>query len=254
LNLAINARDAMPLGGDLYFSTITKELIKEECVFEFSLLKPGKYIGVSVKDTGCGIPQELLTHIFEPFFTTKEKGKGTGLGLAAVYGTVMSHHGCIKVKSVEKSFTEFFIYFPLSEKKSSAISISSEIKTQLFVNKKILVVDDEVLLCSLACELLNDVGYTTLAAHNGLDAFNIFKNDYLNIDLVLVDMLMPHMNGPELLEKMYALNPNLKAIIISGFTGNADVNEIISRKKVPFLQKPYDESYLLKLIQQLFSK
>ena len=117
-----------------------------------------------------------------------------------------------------------------------------------------MVVDDEVLLCSLACELLNDEGYTTIAAHNGLDAYNIFKNDYLNIDLVLVDMLMPHMNGPELLEKMYALNPNLKAIIISGFTGNADVNEIISRKKVPFLQKPYDESYLLKLIQQLFSK
>lgn len=250
LNLAVNARDAMPSGGNLYFTTDFQDFTKENCVNEFSTLKPGKYIVLSIKDTGCGIPPELITHIFEPFFTTKEKGKGTGLGLAAVYGTVHSHHGCITVQSQVSSHTIFSMYLPQLNKKI----ISSEYIENLSVKenqnkRRVLVVDDEILLCTLACESLNDAGYVTIAAYNGIEALNIYKTEHQNIDIVLVDMLMPNMNGPQLLEKMYEINPALKAIIVSGFAGNLEFKDFIKNKKLPFLQKPYEEKNLLKVIE-----
>lgn len=255
LNLAVNARDAMPSGGNLYFATDILEFTKETCVNEFSTLKPGKYIALSIKDTGCGIPPELITHIFEPFFTTKEKGKGTGLGLAAVYGTVHSHHGCITVQSKVGSHTIFTLYLPKANRKTDSIENTENLNVKANPNKKrVLVVDDEILLCTLACESLNDAGYITIAAYNGLEALNIYKTEHQNIDIVLVDMLMPNMNGPQLLEKMFEINPALKAIIVSGFTGNLEFKDIIKNKKLPFLQKPYEEKNLLKIIEQQLAR
>lgn len=255
LNLAVNSRDAMPQGGDLYFITEEKEFVFEDCVNEFISLKPGKYLVVSIKDTGSGIPLELMSHIFEPFFTTKEKGKGTGLGLAAVYGTVLAHRGCITVQSELNAFTEFSMYLPTKDKKliMEAIPENWEANSKN-LKHKILVVDDEILLCSLACEFLSDAGYVAVGAFSGEEALNIFQKDYKNIDLVVVDMLMPNMTGPELLDKLYQINPALKSIIISGFTGNIELSNIIKSKKVPFLQKPYDEKSLLKLVEQIISK
>lgn len=254
LNLAINSRDAMPNGGVIQFSTNFQELGVNDCINEFSSLKPNRYIVISVRDNGHGIPSDMLSHIFEPFFTTKEKGKGTGLGLAAVYGTVLAHHGCITVKSVVNVYTEFRIYLPLLNK-NFIESLHVEVATnQVVQHKNILVVDDEVLLCSLVCELLSDAGYTTKGVYNGVDALELYKKEYKNIDLVLVDMLMPTMNGPELIEKMSLINPELKAIVISGFTGNLDLNRIIKEKRIPFLQKPYEEKNLFKLIEQVLAR
>jgi PAS domain S-box-containing protein len=254
LNLAINSRDAMPKGGVIQISTSYHELKATDCVNELSTLKPNRYIAFSVKDNGHGIPMEMINHIFEPFFTTKEKGKGTGLGLAAVYGTVLAHHGCITVKSELGVFTEFMIYLPLLDRNFIESPKIDKPSPQIVNHKNILVVDDEVLLCSLVCELLSDAGYTTKGVFNGLDALDIYKKEYKNIDLVLIDMLMPTMNGPELIEKMNLINPNLKAIVISGFTGNLDLNQIIKEKKIPFLQKPYEEKNLIKLIEQVLAR
>jgi CheY-like chemotaxis protein len=255
LNLAVNARDAMPAGGDMTFATDFQEFTTESCIGEFVSLKPGRHIILSIKDSGSGIPTELISHIFEPFFTTKEKGKGTGLGLAAVYGTVLAHNGVITVQSQVNTYTVFKLYLPLLINISLTTSSTENNDLSSISNKKrILVVDDEALLCTLACELLSDAGFLTLAANNGVEALNIYKKDFQNIDLVIVDMLMPNMNGTELLVKMLAINPMLKAIVVSGFTGNLDLNEILKNKKFPYLQKPYEERNLLKLIEQTISK
>jgi len=247
INLGINASDAMPDGGEITITTKNIELDKSFCKSSQFKISPGIYFELEFRDTGQGIPLDNQKKIFEPFFTTKSQGKGTGLGLASVYGTVQDHHGAISVTSNEGAGTIFHIDLPCSKQNivnaSEETNVESESGTGL-----ILFVDDEKILRLTGKEILVKNGYNVLVAKNGLEAVDIFSKRYQEIDLVIMDMIMPEMNGREAFLKMKDTDENCKVIITSGYTKDEQLTAIgISG----FIHKPYSEAKLCRLISEV---
>ena len=250
LNLSVNSRDAMPHGGQLNIRISQREIDAGQARQSVEA-RPGKFISLSAADSGCGIPPENLSRIFEPFFTTKELGKGTGLGLATVYGIVKQHHGWIEVESVLNKGTTFQIYFPVSE---TPIVEPEQFDTQFRARggtETVLVVEDERDLREIVTRTLNRHGYRVFQAVNGQNALQIWA-DYKNeIDLVFTDVIMPGgMNGRELAEKLWAEKPGLKVIFSTGYGADALGQDFKLDPQLNFLQKPYLPQTLALIIRR----
>ncbi|MFZ5949327.1 MAG: ABC transporter substrate binding protein [Candidatus Rifleibacteriota bacterium] len=238
LNLALNARDAMPTGGKITFRTEIATLDEEYCAALPYEIQPGDYIRISVKDTGCGIPSENIKRIFEPFFTTKETGKGTGIGLSAVYGTVKQHNGAIDVVSQEGRGTTVNVFLPVELKEvEKPIAKASLRAADRPAN--ILLVDDEELIQLSVGELLTNLGYSVTSKLDGQAAIEYFAENWQKVDLVVLDMVMPKMNGSEVFEAMKKINPMVKVLISSGFSFKGEVQDILDKGAQGYIQKPF---------------
>lgn len=237
LNLGINAGYAMPNGGELRFSTRLLELDESFCEQSVFELSPGWFLEINVRDTGCGIPAEQQKRIFEPFFTTREQGEGTGLGLAAVYGTMVQHHGAVTVYSEPGNGAEFHLLLPLSEddiKKNRLPEIS--LKSG---HGCVLIIDDEPVVRETARMLLEKLGYETIEAGDGRQGLELFQLHQTKISLVLLDMIMPVMDGSECYHELRKINSTVPVVISSGFSRDADLDALNEDGLAGFIRKPY---------------
>lgn len=253
LNLAVNARDAMPKGGRLVIETKNVELDYTYTKSHLSV-KPGKYVLLSIADTGCGIPRDIIDKIFEPFFTTKERGKGTGLGLSTVYGIIKQSGGHIYVYSEEGKGTIFKIYLPESTR-SYAHEVK-ELKDLLYAleTKRILVVEDEDFVRELLEEVLTNLGYSVVAFSGGIEALNMMKNRCDNFDLVITDVIMPNMDGKEFVDRLKIFCPHIKVIYISGYTKDSLIHLGVFQDKDTFIQKPFNIYKLSEVVYNVLFK
>jgi PAS domain S-box-containing protein len=250
MNLAVNARDAMPLGGDLTIETSNVEL-DETFARSHITVKPGPHVMLAVRDTGVGMTPETKARIFEPFFTTKENGKGTGLGLASVYGIVKQSGGSIWVDSELGQGTVFKVYLP-SVSESPAAKVHAKTETDSASGSEtILVVEDEEGVRSLVCMALGSAGYKVLETEDGESALAICANYDGPIHLLLADVVMPKMSGPMVAEKVTALRPNIKVLYMSGYTNDAIVHHGVLSHDMPFIQKPFSPGVLRKKIREV---
>ena len=235
LNLYVNAGQAMLGGGDLHLETENLTL-DENYVKPFSV-EPGKYVKISVTDTGVGMDKATQERIFEPFFTTKEIGRGTGLGLASAYGIIKNHSGFINVYSEKGLGTTFNIYLPASEKE--AIEEEKPAGDTLRGTETVLFVDDEDMIIEVAEGLFEQLGYRVLTAKNGKEAIEIYEENKEHIDIVLLDMIMPDMSGSDTYDKMKKIDPDIKVLLSSGYSINGQATEIMDRGCNGFIQKPF---------------
>ncbi|MDZ8118624.1 response regulator [Pontiella agarivorans] len=236
LNIGINCDHAMPDGGIIDIKTELVQL--EEAVFPCGTfdITPGTFLKISISDTGCGMSDDLQSRIFEPFFTTKDVGKGTGLGLASVLGTIQQHHGAIDFRSAENAGTCFHLYLPIrsdGEKEQAASS------TVFRGHETILLVDDDVHVLKTTRKLLSKLGYKVLCAENGETALEQFKLRQHEISLVILDMMMPVMNGPDCFRKLRAINPQLPILMATGFSVESDLEPLLATGRCDLLHKPY---------------
>jgi CheY-like chemotaxis protein len=239
LNLAINSRDAMPKGGLLAIK-ISTVAVDAPHLAGHPERHTGRFVCLSVTDTGCGIPPENLRRIFEPFFTTKEIGKGTGLGLATVYGIVKQHQGRIEVESESGKGTAFKVFLPHSVEVGEPADKPPVEKAARGGTETILVVEDETPVRELVCDLLAGRGYKILQAESGTKALDVWRDSKDRIDLLLTDLVMPdQMNGRELAEKLWAERPKLKVIFTSGYSADAVGRDFVLCSGLNYLQKPY---------------
>jgi PAS domain S-box-containing protein len=252
MNLGINARDAMPDGGKLIFSTELINLDKEYILQHNYKIEPGLFIQISVDDTGSGMTDEVKKHMFEPFFTTKEKGKGTGLGLAGVYGCVKNHGGSIEVYSEPGRGTAVKIYLPLYGETAAEVQGSDQLQylPAAAVTGSILIVDDEDMIRTIAAQILTTAGYRVQTCADGQEAVDLYVKDHRNIDLVIMDMVMPRLDGREAFEQMRKINRKVKVLLSSGFSEDGDAQAILKAGASGFIQKPYRSAELLARVQQ----
>jgi CheY-like chemotaxis protein len=252
LNLATNAMDAMPDGGDLIIKT---ERITADNHFMKShgIEKPCSYALLSVKDTGQGIDEDTRERIFEPFFTTKEVGKGTGLGLSMVYGIVKQHDGYIDVHSELGKGTTFKIYLPIfpSKVEEEKIPEPSDIKTG---KETILVAEDDIHVRELVKQLLEIFGYNVIVAKDGKDAIDAFRKNMDKVHLLLLDVIMPKKNGKEVYDEIKKISPDIKAIFISGYSADIIHNKGILEEGLDFLSKPILQEILLNKVREVLDR
>jgi len=252
LNLFVNSWQAMPVGGKLTLTT--DNVILDANDLKTVDLEPGRYVKISVKDTGIGMDKETKKRIFDPFFTTKETGNGTGLGLASAYGIVANHGGFFDVSSEIGRGSEFCIYLPASEE-------------HIFDNKKqvckivkgsetILLVDDEDMIIDVARDMLKRLGYQVLTAKNGEEAIEIYKRDWHKIHMVILDMIMPGIGGSRTYDILKEINPSVKVLLSSGYSAFGKAIEILNRGCNGFIQKPFDIYKISRKIREIldFSK
>ena len=254
LNLVVNARDAMPTGGRLLLSTDEAVLTAKDAVGRPGA-SAGTFVRLSVSDTGGGIPPEIIPRIFEPFFTTKEAGKGTGLGLATVYGIVQQHGGWIDVESTVGRGTCFHVHLP-AVRKTVAVERSQEMNSPLPQgNETILVVEDEDAVRVLARNLLQRCGYTVLTAVSGRDALQVWEAEGDRIDLVLTDIIMPDgMTGRDLAIRLHEENPLLRVIYTSGYSPDFAARGWTLNEGHNFLQKPYHPRKLAEIVRHCLDR
>ncbi len=238
LNLALNARDAMPDGGPLTFATKTTELDPEFCRSHPNQAVPGMYLQISVRDSGVGIDQATMPHIFEPFFTTKPIGKGTGLGLAAVYGTVKSHNGTISVSSEPDKGTTFNLFLPLDQE-TNAADVKPGGEDSVSGTGHILVIDDEAIVRSIAERMLVRMGYEVSVATDGPEGIEAFDQLKDELKLVILDMVMPSMSGRDVFFELRRLDPNARILVASGHVMSEDIQEVLEAGAMDFIQKPF---------------
>ncbi|HMV87517.1 MAG TPA: PAS domain S-box protein [Blastocatellia bacterium] len=253
MNLCVNARDAMPHGGTLSIK-VENHPIDDLAARMWPEAKAGNYIALTVTDTGEGIPAEHLDRIFDPFFTTKEQGKGTGLGLATVFGIVKAHGGFINVYSEVGRGTEFKIYLPAQETSQLTPVASSKHDTPLGKGELILVVDDEASIREMTCSALETFGYRVLSAGDGAEAVNLYAQQPNEVQLVLTDMMMPLMDGLSMIRTLLHLNPQIKVIVSSGLTEKTKAAEARRLGVERILAKPYNAQTLLKTVAQALDK
>jgi hypothetical protein len=254
LNLSVNARDAMPQGGQLTIETCNVELDPESALLED--IAPGKYVQLVVSDTGRGMDEATRSKVFEPFFTTKEVGKGTGLGLSMVLGVVQQSGGTITVDSEIGLGTTFKLSFPLLEASVAPReepTESNSLPALAALDATILLVEDEKQLRTLAREVLKEAGYTVLEASNGKDALRVADTLTAPPSLLLTDVVMPEMSGPQLAEELQKKWPRLSVIFTSGYTEHALLGGEL-HGDVPFLQKPYMPGQLLEQVAQVLDR
>jgi two-component system, cell cycle sensor histidine kinase and response regulator CckA len=253
VNLAINARDAMPDGGKLIIETANVELDEEYCqVHTYS--KPGSYVMLAVSDTGFGMSAEIKSHIFEPFFTTKEQGKGTGLGLATIYGTVKQAFGNVEVYSEEGKGTTFKIYLPRVEEKPEKLDKEKRAIDIQGGKETILLVEDEDLVRSLAIRILKRLGYKVICVASSGDALIAAEQYSESIHLLFTDVIMPGMNGRQLAERITKLHPETKMLFSSGYTEDVIAHHGVIDENLHFIGKPYTPDTLAKAIRNTLDK
>ncbi|NCC24625.1 MAG: response regulator [Deltaproteobacteria bacterium] len=251
-NLATNAADAMPQGGVLSLSTSNRILEEGEGPEDLS---PGPYVRLTVADTGRGMSRRIMDKMFEPFFTTKEVGKGTGLGLASVYGIVTDHGGAIVCDSIIGRGTTFTIFLP-ADPTAVRPEPSTSPETQIFRSGRetILIVDDEADLRDLTMEALSDAGYEVLEAAGGEEALSVFEANQERVALVLLDLNMPGMGGHQCLLELLALNPKVRVIIASGYALNDQVRVSLEAGAAAFQGKPFKIGELLTLVREVLDR
>ncbi|GAB4405557.1 MAG: hypothetical protein OHK0032_00070 [Thermodesulfovibrionales bacterium] len=251
LNLCLNARDAMPAGGLLHIETMNKEITEGELPYLWA--KSGRYAAVRVTDTGRGMDDEVKKHIFEPFFTTKEKGKGTGMGLAMVYGVVKNHDGFITVDSEPGRGSTFTIYLPATEREAS--KKGEVVKEPPHGSGTILIVDDEDDIRGLLRDTLNGLGYETIEASNGEEAVEIYRGQRERIDLIILDLVMPKMSGDEAFHRIKMIDPAVKVLVSSGYGMGEQMRKMIGDAGIEgFVQKPYDINEIAETVKNVLSK
>jgi two-component system cell cycle sensor histidine kinase/response regulator CckA len=249
MNLAVNARDAMPRGGHLILETENVDL-DAEYVRRHMGARPGAHVMLSVSDSGVGIPREVLPHIFEPFFTTKEQGKGTGLGLATVYGIVKQSGGYVEVDSAPDRGTTFRIYLPRVDVAAPALERSSRPSAAAGGTETVLLVEDEEGVRELARDILRASGYTIIEARNGSEALLLSERHQGPLDLLLTDVVMPRMSGRELAERLAPLRPSMSVLYMSGYTDGAVIRHGVLGADTAFLQKPFTPATLVQRVRE----
>ena len=250
MNLFVNAADAMPGGGDLILKTanVTDKNLQEKIY----VVKPGNYVRLTVSDTGKGMDKEILDRIFEPFYTTKELGRGTGLGLASAYGIIKGHGGYIDVESEKGRGTTFTVYLPATEKR-----VEKTVTTPVPIIKgteTVLLVDDEARIIDVGTKELKKLGYTVLEARDGRAAVKIYRDNKDKIDLVILDIVMPHMGGGEAYDRMKGINPKVKVLLSSGYSIDSQAKELLQRGCDAFIQKPFSINELSQKIREVLDK
>jgi two-component system, cell cycle sensor histidine kinase and response regulator CckA len=247
INLAVNSRDAMPRGGRLIIETGVFDF-DDAFAREHATMKPGRYVMLAISDNGAGMDEATRSRIFEPFFTTKEIGKGTGLGLATVYGIVKQSGGDIWVYSEPGRGTTFKIYFPNAEQKlDSATETKTEPLPERHEGVTILLAEDDKIMRRLTKKMLEEHGYRIIEAEDGQSALDVMKSNHSRIDLVLTDVVMKGMSGPELVLKLMDLHPEIKVVYMSGYTGELVANQGLD-SGIRLLEKPFTRAALLKVI------
>jgi len=255
MNLTVNARDAMPGGGRLTIGLETV-MIDEDYVKSHADARAGRCVRLRVTDTGMGMDAATLHRIFEPFFTTKEVGKGTGLGLATVYGIVKQHEGWVEVTSEPRKGATFYVYFPASDKIISAPRVKPP-PTVLAAggSETILIVEDEPILREMARDILAGYGYRILEASSGKEALKDWLAKPEEIDLLLTDMVMPDgISGAELARQLLRHHPRLKIIFTSGYTANEVNTDLLVKMRARYLQKPYAHADLAQAVRECLDK
>jgi len=245
LNLAINARDAMdPSAGGTHGGTlkVRTRLLSHEELPETPEggATSDNYIEIAIEDSGCGIPLDIRNKIFEPFFTTKDPGKGTGMGLAMVYGIVRNHGGCIKVESAIAKGTIFSVFLPCLQRANEFKVIPQKVYKTVTGRGQILLVDDHEIIREVTSEMLSSLGYEVVTASDGQEALQYYKTHQSKIDLVIIDMIMPNMGARECFREFKRINPSVRAMLSTGYAKNNAVQEILDSGMVGFVQKPYE--------------
>ena len=250
-NLYVNAADAMPEGGDFIIKTFNTDHIKigRNNIY---IPKPGKYVLLTLTDTGSGMDKEIQERIFDPFFTTKAIGRGTGLGLASVYGIIKSHDGYIDVESKKGEGTTFTIYLPASEKiVKNAVNFP---KMAVKGTETVLLIDDEELVLDVGRDFLKAMGYQVLSARDGREAIDVYKENQEKIDIVILDMIMPDMSGSKVYDELKEINSDIKILLSSGYSIDGQASEILRRGCNGFIQKPFSIKELSGKLREILEK
>ncbi len=255
-NLVLNARDAMLDGGDIRIET---SLVKLDSDFSAILRQgqtviPGQYVCITINDQGSGIDPELQDKIFDPFFTTKEVGKGTGLGLAMVYGIITGCSGCLNIVSKPELGTTFELYFPIADRRILKRTKDAEDKSKLTGNETILVVDDEPFVRDLALDILSPAGYRVMMAKDGIEALHVYQAYKDSIDLILLDIVMPKMNGKKVFEKVKAIKPGQKILVCSGYDTDEYYAQELIKQGAAFTPKPFKMYGLLRKVREILTQ
>jgi CheY-like chemotaxis protein len=250
MNLYMNALQAMAGGGTLWVRTENVSIDQDQ--YRPYHVKAGKYIKIEIADSGVGMDEKTQQRIFDPFFTTKDMGRGTGLGLASVYGIVKNHEGFINVSSQIGKGTQFEIYLPASDKD---VPKPKPVRETLFKgNGAVLLVDDEHMILDVGERMLNKLGYDVLTAANGVEALEIYRKHKDRIDVIILDMVMPKMNGSETFDRIKEINPGAKVLLSSGYSITSQATEILSRGCDGFIQKPFNLQGLSQNIRLVLDK
>ncbi|MCX2834421.1 hybrid sensor histidine kinase/response regulator [Microbulbifer thermotolerans] len=251
LNLGINAKDAMPNGGSLRFSTRNISIDSPTKIYDFEI-EAGEYLLITICDSGTGMSAEIRRRIFEPFFTTKESGRGAGLGLAAVYGTTHLHKGAIRCRSSEGQGSSFDLYLPII--RDCAKHLRQSPKPSGKERKiRIMVVDDEAIVRNYSKTLFEMHGHQVRTFAGAEEAINFYRRSYMNVDLVLLDMIMPRMDGQQLFKILKGINPEIKAILSTGYSVDSKVQETLTDGILDYIQKPFTYEQLQEKIDAMAS-
>jgi CheY-like chemotaxis protein len=249
MNLAINARDAMPKGGELVIET-ENVMISESDALTHPDFPLGRYVLLSVTDTGVGMDKEVKERLFEPFFTTKEPGQGTGLGLSTVYGIVKQHQGQIHFESEQGKGSTFKVYLPIVER--SAADVGTKIERPVKGGTEtILIAEDESDLRRLVKRFLERAGYSVLEASDGREAIDLFRKESSRIDLLLLDVVMPETGGHEVFEEARRINPKIRTLFTSGYSEDGIHTDFVLQEHCRLLQKPYEIKDLLRQVREV---
>jgi PAS domain S-box-containing protein len=247
LNLYVNAWQAMPGGGDLFLQT-ENVILKEDFVNPYDV-EPGRFVKISITDTGIGMDAATQQRIFDPFFTTKEKEMGTGLGMASAYGIINNHGGIIRVYSQLGDGTTFDIYLPATEKIVN--TQQSKYKEPMRGSEVLLLVDDEEMILEIGQEMLEKLGYKVVVAESGRKALEIYERNQVAIDMVILDMIMPDMSGNETYDRLKEINPAIKTLLSSGYSINGEAQAILNSGCHGFIQKPFNLTNLSQKIRKI---
>jgi CheY-like chemotaxis protein len=247
MNLLVNAADAMRGGGKVTIRT--SNTTHEDMKGKLYNPKPGKYVLLAVSDTGIGMDEKTQERIFEPFFTTKEMGRGTGLGLASTYGIIKGHGGFIDVESQPGKGATFYIYLPASTKK---IPKTHRIRERIVPGQEtVLLIDDEDMVLEIGRALLETMGYQVITAKDGEEAISLYERQGSGIDLVLLDVVMPGLGGGDVYDRLKTMNPDMKCLLLSGYSIDGEATEILQRGCDGFIQKPFKLRDLSKSIREI---
>jgi PAS domain S-box-containing protein len=252
MNLAINSRDAMPEGGEIFITTENTVLDEKLTIFHAYSISPGSYLAVSVHDTGEGMGQQVLSHLFEPFFTTKDIGKGTGLGLASVYGTIKSHNGYIDVKSEPGKGSTFILYIPDINVKT--VPVTSSLSSSTRGKGNILIVDDEAVIRDAVKEVLSWLGYSVYTCTNGQEAIDFYGRNDPKINLIILDMIMPGINGKDCFIKLKNIDNDVKVILSTGYRIDEERESLLDIGIIDILNKPFVSSQLAQSIHSALNR
>jgi CheY-like chemotaxis protein len=253
MNLVVNARDAMPAGGKLTIETGNVDLDDEFAGRKLGV-KSGPYVMVAVSDTGTGISPEVKARLFEPFFTTKERGRGTGLGLSTVHGIVQQSEGHIEVYSEPGQGSTFKVYLPRVEAELDEPERRAPEPESLRGDEVLLLVEDDETIRRVVRESLEQLGYKVLEAADGHEAMIRFKHRTRPVQLLITDVIMPGMSGPELAEMILAIQPQLSVLFVSGYTDRALVHQGLRRPGTAFLQKPFSPEALARRVREVLDE